>query len=402
MPVKVLRRRKKLMFKYACLNAISAIGLEQFDENYVQTEDVAEANAMVVRSAKLHEMEFSNNLLAIARAGAGVNNIPLERCAEQGIVVLNTPGANANAVKELVLAGMLMASRDLIGGIDWVQQNQDDPDIAKKVEKVKKQFAGYEIGGKKLGIIGLGAIGQLVANVATHLDMDVYGYDPYISIDAAWNLSRNIHHVKDVHEIYKNCDFITIHVPANEKTVGMVDRKAVESLKQGTVLLNFSRDTLIDENALVEALKNGKVSKYVTDFANTTVAGVKNVLIIPHLGASTKEAEDNCAINAVREIRDYLENGNIRNSVNFPDCNMGVCETAGRIAILHKNVVNMIRQFSKILAEDNINIADFTNKSKGEFAYTMIDLDTKPNDEIIRDLEAIPDVIRVRVIHGAN
>lgn len=386
------------MYKYTCLNAISSIGLEKFGEDYKQTETLEDAEALLVRSAQLHDTEFPKSLLAIGRAGAGVNNIPLDRCAEEGIVVFNTPGANANAVKELVIASLLLASRDIIGGTEWVAQNQDDPEVGKKAEKAKKQFAGSEIEGKKLGIIGLGAIGQRVANAAVHLGMDVYGYDPYISVDAAWNLSRSIHHVKDAADIYKNCDFITVHVPANDKTKGMIDRKAIESMKPGAVLLNYARDILVDENAVVESLKAGKLRKYMTDFANPTVAGVHGVVITPHLGASTQEAEDNCAVNAVREIRDYLENGNIKNSVNYPACDMGVCETAGRIAILHKNVVNMIRQFAKLLAEENINIADFTNKSKGEYAYTVIDLDTPADEHIVKDLEAIPDVIRVRVI----
>ena len=307
------------MFKYHCLNPISAVGMNKLDENYVKTENADEADVILVRSAKMHEMEFGKNLKAIARAGAGVNNIPLDKCAEEGIVVFNTPGANANGVKELVIAGMLLAARDVVGGIQWVQEFEEDGDIAKIAEKKKKAFAGTELSGKKLGVIGLGAIGVLVANVATHLGMEVYGYDPYVSVDSAWRLSRSIHHATTVDEIYKECDYITIHVPLMDSTKGMINKAAIDEMKDGVVLLNYARDLLVDEDAVLAALKAGKMKKYVTDFANPKVVGAEGTIVTPHLGASTKESEDNCAVMAVKEIRDFLENGNIKNSVNMPN-----------------------------------------------------------------------------------
>ena len=299
------------MYKYHCLNPISEVGLAQLDENYVVTGNADEADAILVRSAKMHDMEFSRNLKAIARAGAGVNNIPLERCADEGIVVFNTPGANANGVKELVIAGMLLAARDIIGGINWVQEYEEDGDIAKITEKKKKAFAGTELQGKKLGVIGLGAIGVRVANVAVHLGMDVYGYDPYVSVDAAWNLSRSIHHAKTVDELYKECDYITIHVPALDDTKGMIDKNAISLMKDGVVILNLARDVLVNQEDIVDALVSGKVRSYVTDFPTKEIVGVKNAIVIPHLGASTEESEDNCAKMAAAELRDFLENGNI-------------------------------------------------------------------------------------------
>ena len=386
------------MFQYSCLNPIAEIGLRNFSADYEKTDHLEEADAVLVRSAKMHDMELPDKLVAVARAGAGVNNIPLELCAEHGIVVFNTPGANANGVKELVLAGMLLASRDIVGGVEWVKSQEDNPEVGKLAEKQKKKFAGCEISGKKLGIIGLGAIGQLVANAATHLGMDVYGYDPYISVDAAWNLSRTIHHIQDVNDIYSDCDYITIHVPLLEITKGMISRDAISLMKEGVVILNFARDTLVDEAALVEALRSGKVKKYVTDFANPTVAGVPGTLITPHLGASTEEAEDNCAIMAVKEIRDYLENGNIKNSVNYPNCDMGMCSAEGRIAINHRNIVNMISQFTKVIGEAGVNISDMTNKSKANYAYTLIDLESPANEDMVKALEAIDGVLRVRIV----
>ena len=386
------------MFQYSCLNPIAEIGLRNFSADYEKTDHLEEADAVLVRSAKMHDMELPDKLVAVARAGAGVNNIPLELCAEHGIVVFNTPGANANGVKELVLAGMLLASRDIVGGVEWVKSQEDNPEVGKLAEKQKKKFAGCEISGKKLGIIGLGAIGQLVANAATHLGMDVYGYDPYISLDAAWNLSRTIHHIQDVNDIYSDCDYITIHVPLLESTKGMISRDAISLMKEGVVILNFARDTLVDEAALVEALRSGKVKKYVTDFANPTVAGVPGTLITPHLGASTEEAEDNCAIMAVKEIRDYLENGNIKNSVNYPNCDMGMCSAEGRIAINHRNIVNMISQFTKVIGEAGVNISDMTNKSKANYAYTLIDLESPANEDMVKALEAIDGVLRVRIV----
>ena len=386
------------MFQYSCLNPIAEIGLRNFSADYEKTDHLEEADAVLVRSAKMHDMELPDKLVAVARAGAGVNNIPLELCAEHGIVVFNTPGANANGVKELVLAGMLLASRDIVGGVEWVKSQEDNPEVGKLAEKQKKKFAGCEISGKKLGIIGLGAIGQLVANAATHLGMDVYGYDPYISVDAAWNLSRTIHHIQDVNDIYSDCDYITIHVPLLESTKGMISRDAISLMKEGVVILNFARDTLVDVAALVEALRSGKVKKYVTDFANPTVAGVPGTLITPHLGASTEEAEDNCAIMAVKEIRDYLENGNIKNSVNYPNCDMGMCSAEGRIAINHRNIVNMISQFTKVIGEAGVNISDMTNKSKANYAYTLIDLESPANEDMVKALEAIDGVLRVRIV----
>ena len=293
---------------------------------------------------------------------------------------------------------MLLASRDIVGGIEWVKQEKENEDVAKLAEKQKKKFAGCEISGKKLGIIGLGAIGVLVANAAVHLGMEVYGYDPYISVEAAWNLSRNIRHIQNVETIYKECDYITVHVPLLESTKKMIDAEAISMMKDGAVILNFARDLLVDENALVQALRAGKIRKYVTDFANPTVAGEENVLVTPHLGASTEEAEDNCAEMAVRELRDYMENGNIKNSVNYPACDMGVCQAAGRIAINHRNTVNMISQFTKVLGDAGRNISDMTNKSKGDYAYTMMDLETPADDEIVKALERIDGVCKVRVI----
>ena len=351
-----------------------------------------------VRSAAMHEMEFAPDLKAIARAGAGVNNIPLEKCAEQGIVVFNTPGANANGVKELVIAGMLLASRDIIGGINWVQENEEDGNIAKDAEKAKKAFAGQELEGKKLGVIGLGAIGVLVANAATHLGMDVYGYDPYVSVDSAWRLSRSIHHTTNVDEIYENCDYITVHVPALDSTKGMIGKDALGLMKEGVIVLNFARDVLVDSEAMVDALVAGKVKHYVTDFPTPEIAGVKGAIVIPHLGASTEESEDNCAKMAVKEVMDYLENGNIKHSVNYPDCDMGLRGDKTRILVLHHNVPNMIGQISAILAKDNMNIADLTNKSKGKYAYTMIDVDSEVPDGVVEELKQIGEVLRVRVI----
>ena len=382
------------MYKYHCLNPISPVGMGQLDANYENTENAADADVILVRSAKMHEMEFGENLKAIARAGAGVNNIPLDRCAEEGIVVFNTPGANANGVKELVIAGMLLAARDIVGGINWVKGYDEDGDIAKAAEKKKKAFAGTELKGKKLGVIGLGAIGVLVANAATHLGMEVYGYDPYLSVDAAWRLSRNIHHAKTVDELYKDCDYITIHVPAMDSTKGMIDKNAIGLMKDGVVILNYARNVLVDEEAVVDALVSGHVKNYVTDFPTP----VKGAIITPHLGASTEESEDNCAKMAVAEVRNYLENGNIQHSVNYPDCDMGVKGENTRITLLHHNVPNMIGQFTKILADDNMNIADMTNKSKGAYAYTMIDIDSDVTDSVIEDLTKVKDVLRVRVI----
>ena len=386
------------MYKYHCLNPISHVGLDRLDENYVKTEDAGEADVILVRSAKMHDMEFGPNLKAIARAGAGVNNIPLDRCAEEGIVVFNTPGANANGVKELVIAGMLLAARDIIGGINWVQEHEEDGDIAKITEKKKKAFAGTELQGKKLGVIGLGAIGVLVANAATNLGMEVYGYDPYLSVESAWKLSRSIHHANTVDELYKECDYLTIHVPATEDTKGMIDKNAISLMKDHVVILNFARDTLVNSEDIVDALVSGTVKCYVTDFPTPEIAGVKGAIVIPHLGASTEESEDNCAEMAVDEIRDFLENGNIKHSVNYPDCTMGVKGEEDRITVFHHNIPNMLGQFTSLLAQEDMNISLMTNKSRKEYAYTVMDVDKKVDDSVAEKLKAINGVLKVRVI----
>lgn len=386
------------MFKYHCLNPISQKGLDELDEKYMNIENAEEADAILVRSAKMHEMEFSAQLKAVARAGAGVNNIPLDRCAENGIVVFNTPGANANGVKELVIAGMLLAARDIIGGVNWVQEYEEDGDIAKITEKKKKAFAGTEIQGKKLGVIGLGAIGVLVANAAIKLGMEVYGFDPYVSVDSAWRLSGNIHHAKTVDEIYKECDYITVHVPALDDTKGMIDKNAIGLMKEGVVILNFARDVLVNQEDIVDGLVAGKVHCYVTDFPTKEIVGVKGAIVIPHLGASTEESEDNCAKMAAEEIKDFLENGNITHSVNFPDCDMGVKGEGQRITILHRNIPNMLGQFTSLMAGKNINISIMTNKSRKEYAYTMMDVDTEVPADVEEQLSAVDGVLKVRVI----
>ena len=386
------------MYNYTCLNPIAGVGLDLFSDDYNKVEDIANADAALVRSASMHEMELGDKVLAVARAGAGVNNIPLEKCADAGVVVFNTPGANANGVKELVFAGMLYAARDIVGGIDWCLANQNDENIAKTAEKQKKNFAGTEISGKKLGVIGLGAIGVLVANAACHMGMEVYGYDPYISVNAAWSLSRNVKHISNVDDIYRNCDFITIHVPLLDSTKKMVNAEKIALMKPTAIVLNFARDLLVDEEAMVDALAAGKVYKYVSDFPNPTTVGAKGCIVTPHLGASTAESEDNCAIMAVREIRDYLENGNIVHSVNYPDNNMGACTRAGRIGILHKNVAGMIGQYTTILGAANINVADLSDKGKGDYAYALIDVDSPVTDAVVEQLKQIEGVLRVRVI----
>ena len=386
------------MYRYNCLNPIAPVGLELFSGDYEKTERIKDAEAVLVRSASMHDMELPETLAAVARAGAGVNNIPLEKCAEQGVVVFNTPGANANGVKELVFAGMLYASRDIVGGIDWCLANREDANIAKTAEKQKKNFAGTEIAGKKLGVIGLGAIGVLVANAATHMGMEVYGYDPYISVNAAWNLSRSVKHISNVEDIYRECDYITIHVPLLEATKKMIGAGAIALMKPTAIVLNFARDLLVDEEAMVEALAAGKIKRYVSDFPNPTTVGGKGCIVTPHLGASTAESEDNCAIMAVREIRDYLENGNIMHSVNFPDCNMAACMTAGRIGILHKNASGMLSRFTTILGDAGINIDGMANKSKGDYAYALIDVDAPVTEEVLGKLDQIEGVLRVRKV----
>ena len=384
------------MFRYTCLNPIAQTGLDGFSENYQKTEELNDADAILVRSAKMHEMELPNSVCAIARAGAGVNNIPLGKYADQGIVVFNTPGANANGVKELVFAGMLLAARDIIGGANWTKGQTENPDVTAAAEKEKKKFAGTELLGKKLGIIGLGAIGVKVANAATHLGMDVYGYDPYISVDAAWNLSRNIHHINDVEDIYRQCDYITIHVPLLDSTKKMINSDAIAKMKDGVVILNFARDLLVDEEAVLAAIDAGKVHRYVSDFPNPTTVGKTGVIVTPHLGASTAESEENCAVMAVKELRNFLENGNIKNSVNYPNCDLGICESASRLAICHKNVKGMISRFTDVLADTNIH--NMSNASKGDFAYTLLDLDSAVSPEELAQVETIEGVLKVRVV----
>lgn len=386
------------MKKIHCLNAISKQGTDLLTGKYTLTDDIKEADGVLVRSASMHDMEFPESLLAIARAGAGVNNIPLDACSEEGIVVFNTPGANANGVKELVLAGLLLASRDIVGGIEWCRRNAEDENISKSVEKSKKAFAGHEIKGKKLGIIGLGAIGIQVANAAASLGMEVYGYDPYISVNAAWMLSRSVKHITAVDEIYRECDYITIHVPALDSTRGMINKEALSQMKDGVVILNFARDILVNEEDIEDALNTGKVGKYVTDFPNPKSTHMENVIVIPHLGASTEESEENCAVMAAEELMDYLENGNIRNSVNYPACDMGPCKAVSRMAVMHLNIPNMIGQVTGTLAAGNVNISDMTNKSRDKYAYTLLDLESSPDAMTIQKLNAIKGVLRVRVI----
>ena len=386
------------MFKYTCLNPIADIGLNNLTDEYTKTDDFAEADAVLVRSAAMHDMELSDNLCAVARAGAGVNNIPLDKCADKGIVVFNTPGANANGVKELFVTGMLLAARDVVGGINWAKENADNENISKDMEKAKKQFAGTELMGKKIGVIGLGAIGVLVANVANRMKMDVYGVDPFLSVNNALSRSRDVKIVKSYEEIYKNCDYITIHVPLLEDTKGMLNKEAFDQMKDGVVILNMARDTLVNDDDMKAALESGKVAKYVTDFPNPAVMKMPNVIATPHLGASTAESEDNCAVMAVDEIRNYMENGNIINSVNYPNCDAGVCDTKGRITVCHKNVPAMLNRITNVFSEANINIAHMTNKSRGDYAYCVFDIDSESSKEVADKLSAIDGVLKVRVV----
>ncbi len=384
------------MFQINCLNPISGMGLDLLTESYAITDDFASADAALVRSASVHELPLSDKLLAVARAGAGVNNIPLDKCAEKGIVVFNTPGANANGVKELALAGMLLAARDIVGGINWVQTVKDDENVAKLVEKGKKAYAGTEIMGKKLGVIGLGAIGGLLANAAASLGMEVYGCDPYLSVEAAWHLSHRVHHVKSNEEIFAACDYISIHVPLMDATRGMINADTIAMMKDGVVVLNFARDALVDDDAMAAALKSGKVKRYVTDFPNAKSAGMEGAIAIPHLGASTEESEDNCAVMAVRQMMDYLENGNIKNSVNLPNAEMARSGVS-RICVFHRNVPNVIAALTSEVGK-HCNIENMVNASKGEYAYTMLDLSAAPDDSMIAALTGIAEVTRIRVI----
>ena len=385
------------MFKVHYLNKISKKGTVLFTQDYEPTEKMDEADAVIVRSAAMHELTFSDKLLAVARAGAGVNNIPLDRCAEEGIVVFNTPGANANGVVELALCGMLLGCRDVIGGIEWVKTVKDDPDVAKKVEKGKSQFAGYEIKGKNLGVIGLGAVGGPLANAALQLGMTVYGCDPFISIDAAWHLDQHIVRMKTRDEIYAKSDIISLHTPLLDDTRKMINADAISKMKDGVVILNFARDGLVDDEAMEQALKSGKVKRYITDFPNASTAGMEGVIAIPHLGASTEESEDNCAKMAVRQVMDYMENGNIINSVNFPSCDLGIRRKPTRLCILHKNIPNSIGNFTAAISEENMNISDMVNRSKGAYAYSMFDLDEIASDELVGRIEKIDGVLRVRL-----
>ena len=388
------------MKKIHCLNSISKVGLDSFSEDYTFTDNISEADALLVRSASLHDTEFSGDLVAIARAGAGVNNIPVDRCSEEGIVVFNTPGANANSVKELVIAAMLIVARDVIGGIEWVKSVMDNPNIAKEVEKAKSRFAGHEIKNKKLGVIGLGAIGSEVANAASSLGMEVYGYDPYMTVNAAFRLSRRVHPITDIHKIYENCDYISLHMPLTDENTGMINEESLSLMKDEVVILNFSRDKLVNDEDMAKALKSGKVKRYVTDFPNEHIRNMEGVLAIPHLGASTEESEDNCALMAAEELMDYIENGNITNSVNFPNCDMGICRVTLRVALLHSNKPNMIGQISAVLAAKDINISDLTNKSKGKYAYTLVDLDSELDEDAEAALKKIDGMKRVRRIYA--
>ena len=383
------------MFSYACLNPVSKVGLDCFGEGYCSAS-LESADAVLVRSADMHQMTMPKNVKCVARAGAGVNNIPLMELAQQGIPVFNTPGANANGVKELVFAAMFLAARDVVGGINWASSQVGNDQVAKDTEKEKKKFAGFELYGKKLGVIGLGAIGRLVANTAIHLGMEVYGYDPYISVDGAWNLSKNVQHIKDIKEIYANCDYITVHVPLMDATRGMISAEAFALTKPTAVLINLARDVLVDEEAAVQALADGKLGKYVTDFPNPTVLGKPGVIAIPHLGASTEESEDNCAVAAVKQIKDFLENGNLTNCVNYPNCQMGVCTAPGRIGVFHENVKSMLSQFTTALS--HTNILNLSNVSRNTLAYTLLDLEESVPEDTIRAIEAIPGVFGVYVV----
>ncbi len=386
------------MFQYTCLNPIAQVGLDVFTEEYKKTEEFADADAVLVRSAAMHDMEFSDKLAAIARAGAGVNNIPLDKCTEKGIVVFNTPGANANGVKEMVISGMLLAARDIVGGISWVTENAADENISKSMEKAKKNFAGTEIKGKKLGVIGLGAIGVLVANAANRMGMQVFGVDPYLSVQNALNINRDVTVLKSYDELYEQCDYITVHVPFLEDTKGMINKEALDKMKDGVVILNFARDLLVNDEDMKAALESGKVAKYVTDFPNPAVMQMPNVIATPHLGASTEESEDNCAVMAANELREFLENGNIVNSVNYPKCDAGICSTEGRITVAHMIMPMMLNQFTNFISAEGINIDHMTNKSRGEYSYCVFDIDSASSQELADKLAAISGVLKVRIV----
>lgn len=381
--------------KAFCLNNISKVALSTLNEPNKIVDNVEDANSILVRSFKMHDYELNDNILAVARAGAGVNNIPLDKYANQGVVVFNTPGANANAVKELVLCGLLLSCRDIIGGIKYIEQNTEDDEIAAHAEKAKAKYAGFEVKGKTIAVVGLGVIGVLVANACKNLGMKVVGYDPYLSIQNAMSLSKEVKYVENLEDAIKEADFVTIHVPLNDSTKYMFNKKVFDYFKENTILLNFSRDKLVNDEDLLDAIKNNKVLKYVTDFANPDVVKLPNTICLPHLGASTEEAEDNCAIMAIEELEDYIKNGNIKNSVNYPNCNAGTKAAEMRICINHKNVSGMIAKFSTVISNDGGNIENLVNKSRGEYAYSIIDVNGIVK---IEDIEAIDDVLKVRVI----
>ena len=386
------------MFNILTLNKISQKGLDKFKEGYNCSNDIENPDAIMLRSFSLHEMEFSSSLLAIGRCGAGVNNIPVEKCSKQGIVVFNTPGANSNAVKELVLTGLLLSSRRIVDGINWAKSLQDADDVTRAVEKGKSQFAGPEIKGKKLGVIGLGAIGIEVANCAINLGMDVYGFDPYISIDAAWGLSCSVKNTKDLDTIFKECDYITIHVPLNDKTQGMINQEAIDKMKNSVRILNFSRGKIVNTRDICNAINSKKVACYVTDFPDNDILKTNGTISIPHLGASTPEAEDNCAVMASNELMEYLENGNIINSVNLPNLYMPRDPSKTRLCVIHNNIPNIIGSISTTLSEEKINIEHLQSKSKGEYAYAMFDLNFPIPEAALKRISSINGVIRIRVI----
>ena len=386
------------MYTVKCLNPISNRGLDLFTSEFEVIDDLNAADAVLVRSASMHDLEVPDSMLAVARAGAGVNNIPVNEYAEKGITVFNTPGANANGVKELVVAGLLLASRDIIGGVNWVKENAKEADLAKMIEKKKKEFAGNELKGKSIGVIGLGAIGVLVANICNRLGMNVYGYDPYVSVRSAWSLSRMVNHSSSLDEIYEKCDFLTIHVPYMESTKGMIGKEAVQKMKDGATILNFARGELVDDQAVLDGLASKKIKHYVTDFPNPAVAAADGVITIPHLGASTEESEENCAEMAVDQLMNYLEKGNIVNSVNYPNCDLGDIEAECRITVHHKNLPNMIGQLTSALAEEGYNIENMLNKSKKDYAYSIFDVEKRPSEKVLSKMKQIDGVIRLRVL----
>ncbi len=386
------------MFTIKTMNKIATVGLQKLPaENYTIGDDVTGENGILVRSASLHDYVFSENLWAIARAGAGTNNIPVADCAQKGIVVFNTPGANANAVKELAVCALMLASRDVVGGCDWVRQQAQQTEVATVVEKGKSAFAGPELAHKKLGVIGLGAIGVLVANVAIRLDMEVYGYDPYLSVDTALRLDRHVHVVKDVTELYRTADYITLHLPYMDATRHTINADAIAGMKEGVRVINLARGELVDDEAMAAALTAHKVARYVTDFPNNRILAAPNVVATPHLGASTPESEDNCAVMAALQLKDFLENGNIKNSVNFPNVEM---DRSGvqRLCLVHRNIPAMLAGITAQLSQDGVNVENLTNKSRGDYAYTLVDVGSVVDAAVIRDIQNLPGIIRVRVI----